>query len=480
MAEWLGLDRPAAADGSESPPGPPPASPRYETPAPYSPAPPERRPPYSPASPETPPPYSPTGYETPAPYPRPAYEPPPYSPAAGSFPPSRYETPAPYSRPAYEVPSSPAAGSFPPSRYDTPPYPSPADRAPGSSASPRYETPSGQPPPASYSPPAYEPPAYEPPASESPSRYSSPPYESPAPADEPLPSYGAPAGYPPAYEPPRGHPAHETPEPGEYVGRRRARDPEAGSDHGGRRRAPESSIVEPPPRAYPDPAPGGHLTGRAEARDAGPRLGGYPGSPVQDRGPAAEDYVGRRRAPEPGLPLADYLTRPSTPPPAAPSGTPSPAGLPAPGTPPRNGLPPGTPPPTGLPAPLTNGMLAPPANGHPAAPLNGVNGAPPIRRPTTPIPSAARSRKPPKEPPRPAPVNRAGRLRLRVNPITCAGHGICAELLPELLSLDDWSYPSPIVAEVPADLESHAQRAAQQCPTLAIVLERRRPKPTQP
>jgi ferredoxin len=73
-------------------------------------------------------------------------------------------------------------------------------------------------------------------------------------------------------------------------------------------------------------------------------------------------------------------------------------------------------------------------------------------------------------------VNRAGRLRLRVNPITCDGHGICAELLPELLSTDDWGYPSPIVAEVPAELENHAQRAAQQCPTLAIVLERRHPR----
>ncbi|MFL6131089.1 MAG: ferredoxin [Mycobacteriales bacterium] len=86
----------------------------------------------------------------------------------------------------------------------------------------------------------------------------------------------------------------------------------------------------------------------------------------------------------------------------------------------------------------------------------------------------SRHRQPP--PPRQPPADRAGRLRLRVNPITCDGHGLCAELLPELLSVDDWGYPSPIVAEVPAQLESHARRAAQQCPTLAIVLERRRPR----
>jgi ferredoxin len=71
-------------------------------------------------------------------------------------------------------------------------------------------------------------------------------------------------------------------------------------------------------------------------------------------------------------------------------------------------------------------------------------------------------------------VNRPSRTRLRVNPITCAGHGLCVELLPELMSLDDWGYPRPIVVDVPRELEGHAQRAAAACPTLAIVLERHR------
>ena len=30
---------------------------------------------------------------------------------------------------------------------------------------------------------------------------------------------------------------------------------------------------------------------------------------------------------------------------------------------------------------------------------------------------------------------------LRVNPIDCTGHGVCAELLPELVTLDEWGYP---------------------------------------
>ncbi len=71
-------------------------------------------------------------------------------------------------------------------------------------------------------------------------------------------------------------------------------------------------------------------------------------------------------------------------------------------------------------------------------------------------------------------AGRSSRLLLRVNPLTCDGHGLCAELLPEVISLDDWGYPMPITAEVPAHLEPHAQRAAQACPTLAIVLERQR------
>ena len=31
--------------------------------------------------------------------------------------------------------------------------------------------------------------------------------------------------------------------------------------------------------------------------------------------------------------------------------------------------------------------------------------------------------------------------KLVVNPITCVGHGICAELLPERITLDPWGYP---------------------------------------
>jgi len=63
-------------------------------------------------------------------------------------------------------------------------------------------------------------------------------------------------------------------------------------------------------------------------------------------------------------------------------------------------------------------------------------------------------------------------LRLRVDPIACDGHGLCAELFPEWISLDDWGYPILDQAEVPAELGAHARRAVKECPKLALRLER--------
>lgn len=64
--------------------------------------------------------------------------------------------------------------------------------------------------------------------------------------------------------------------------------------------------------------------------------------------------------------------------------------------------------------------------------------------------------------------------RLRVNPITCDGHGLCAELLPERISLDDWGYPIVEAGPIPRKLERHARRAVAACPTLALLLEAER------
>ncbi len=62
---------------------------------------------------------------------------------------------------------------------------------------------------------------------------------------------------------------------------------------------------------------------------------------------------------------------------------------------------------------------------------------------------------------------------LRVNPIACDAHGLCAELLPEMIALDDWGYPIIDERPIPPGLLEHAQRATAACPTLALLIKRR-------
>jgi len=64
------------------------------------------------------------------------------------------------------------------------------------------------------------------------------------------------------------------------------------------------------------------------------------------------------------------------------------------------------------------------------------------------------------------------RYRLRVNPIACTGHGLCAELLPEIIELDPWGYPILSSSAVPAGLMEHAKRAVDTCPTLALLMQK--------
>ena len=62
-------------------------------------------------------------------------------------------------------------------------------------------------------------------------------------------------------------------------------------------------------------------------------------------------------------------------------------------------------------------------------------------------------------------------VTIRVNPSACVGHGMCAELLPELIQLDPWGYPILSSAAVPRPLADHARRAVQACPALALLIE---------
>jgi len=61
-------------------------------------------------------------------------------------------------------------------------------------------------------------------------------------------------------------------------------------------------------------------------------------------------------------------------------------------------------------------------------------------------------------------------MRLRIDMTACDGRGLCAEVLPELISLDDWGFPI-IASWVPEELGPPAREAMRLCPRLALWLE---------
>ena len=63
-----------------------------------------------------------------------------------------------------------------------------------------------------------------------------------------------------------------------------------------------------------------------------------------------------------------------------------------------------------------------------------------------------------------------GGYRLALDPIRCDGHGHCSELLPELITLDEWGYPIVATSPVPFAVEVEARRTVTACPALALAL----------
>jgi ferredoxin len=72
-------------------------------------------------------------------------------------------------------------------------------------------------------------------------------------------------------------------------------------------------------------------------------------------------------------------------------------------------------------------------------------------------------------------------MSISIDRTRCSGHGLCAELLPELIRLDDWGYPIVQPGPVPehpgtrgprgaVDVTAHARRAVAACPALALRL----------
>lgn len=73
-------------------------------------------------------------------------------------------------------------------------------------------------------------------------------------------------------------------------------------------------------------------------------------------------------------------------------------------------------------------------------------------------------------------MSESGRKRVRSRALivdwqACRGRGVCHEVLPEIIDLDDWGYPV-INGPVVDDLVSSAKEAVRVCPQLALRLSR--------
>ena len=64
-----------------------------------------------------------------------------------------------------------------------------------------------------------------------------------------------------------------------------------------------------------------------------------------------------------------------------------------------------------------------------------------------------------------------GPVRLRVDFIACDGRGLCAEALPDLITLDDWGFPVVSDRDVPPRLLPDARETVRACPKLALRLD---------
>ena len=69
-------------------------------------------------------------------------------------------------------------------------------------------------------------------------------------------------------------------------------------------------------------------------------------------------------------------------------------------------------------------------------------------------------------------------MRLEIDWTRCDGHGLCAQLLPERISLDEHGFPVVHDRHVGDDLLQHARRAVAVCPQLALRLEQSAPSHT--
>lgn len=60
--------------------------------------------------------------------------------------------------------------------------------------------------------------------------------------------------------------------------------------------------------------------------------------------------------------------------------------------------------------------------------------------------------------------------RAAVDWTICRGHGVCADLLPERITLDEWGYPIIDPDPIPDRARRRARKAVAECPALALRL----------
>jgi ferredoxin len=65
-----------------------------------------------------------------------------------------------------------------------------------------------------------------------------------------------------------------------------------------------------------------------------------------------------------------------------------------------------------------------------------------------------------------------GEMRLTVDWIKCDGFGLCGDLVPDLIGLDDWRYPIIDPESIDRERISDVQRAVDCCPMKALTLEK--------
>lgn len=60
--------------------------------------------------------------------------------------------------------------------------------------------------------------------------------------------------------------------------------------------------------------------------------------------------------------------------------------------------------------------------------------------------------------------------RLHIDWTRCDGHGLCAVLLPDQITRDEWGFPRLDRLDVDPDQEPAVRRAVRACPALALRL----------